>query len=122
MPQDVFLELVSARVLRTDRPWEEGIAIAEGKTLPFLMERSWSGPAGNYVEQWSIRRAMGEIIYQGEPKYVFVRGIQSATLHVDQVDEPFSMEPGTYRLVFVVEGFFMGAAEIQVAPAGSAAA
>lgn len=122
MPRDVFLELVSARVLNADRPWEEGIVTVDGKTLPFLVERSWSGPAGNYVEQWSIRRSMGETIYQSDAKYVFVRGIQSITKHVDRVDEPIWMEPGAYRLVFVIEGFFMGSADIQVVPAGSAAA
>lgn len=122
MPHDVFLELVSARVLKADRPWEEGIDTVDGKTLPFILERSWSGPAGNYIERWSIRRSMQEIIYQSDPQYIFVRGIQSITKHADRVDQPISLEPGAYRLVFVVDGYFMGAADIEVAPAGSAAA
>lgn len=122
MTGDIFLELVNARVVRVDRPWDDGIVVQEGKTLPFQVERSWSGPSGNYVERWSIRRGMGEVLHQSEPKYVFVRGIQSITKHVDRVEQPINLEPGAYRLVFVVEGFFMGAVDINVAPAGSAAA
>lgn len=122
MPDDVFLELAKARVARLDRPWEEAIAVNDGRTLPFAVERSWSGPAGKYIEQWSIRRGMGEILYESDPKYVFVRGIQSITTHTDRVEVPFEIDPGRYRLVFAVEGYFMGAVDIEAVSAGTAAA
>lgn len=122
MPQDVLIELVSAKVARVDRQWESTIEVREGKSLPFLVERSWSGPAGHYIEQWSLRRGMREVVYKSQPNSVFVRGIQSLTTHTDRVEEAIPLEPGSYRLVFVVEGYFMGSVEVEVVSTGSAAA
>lgn len=119
---DIFLDLVKARVSSVERPWEDGIVLDGSKTLPFVVSRAWSGPAGRYNEQWSIRRGMNEIIYQAEPRTIFVRGIQSVTSHSDRIDGPIEMNPGAYRLVFVVEGFYLGSAEIQVSSSGTAAA
>lgn len=122
MPQDVLIELVSAKVARVDRQWESTIEVRDGKSLPFLVERSWSGPAGHYIEQWSLRRGMREVVYKSQPNSVFVRGIQSLTTHTDRVEEAIPLEPGSYRLVFVVEGHFMGSVEVEVVSTGSAAA
>lgn len=122
MRQDISLELISARVARSDQPWEESIAVAGGKSFPFVVERSWAGPSGYYNEQWSIRRGMGDVIHQADPSYIFVRGIQSLTKHVDRVVVPIAIDEGSYRLVFIVEGYFMGAVEIQVISSDSAAA
>lgn len=122
MPSNAFLELVNSRVAWADRPWENRIAVTDGRTLPFIVERSWSGAAGNYIEQWSIRREMRDIMYKSEPRQIFVRGLQSLTKHTDRVNEPIALDPGSYRLVFVVEGYFMGSADIEVVAAGSAAA
>ncbi|MGH2768873.1 MAG: hypothetical protein ACRDIF_07960, partial [Actinomycetota bacterium] len=86
MPEDYFLELIRARARPADRPWEEGIRTRAGKTLPFLVDRSWSGPSGTYIEEWSIRRAGDEILYRAAPKYVKVRGMQSVSQVTDRVD------------------------------------
>lgn len=110
---DYFLELTKARVAPADRPWEAGVVVAGGKTRPFLVERAWSGPAGHYVEQWSIRRN-GETIYRGPARPVRIRGMQTRSGHVDTVDEPIALEPGIYRLVFVVEGYRMGEVDFDV--------
>ena len=122
MPQDYALELVSARVTPASRPWEEGISLSGGATRPFRVVRLWSGPAGHYIEQWSIRRGMREVVYEHPAGEINVRGMQSVSEHVDLIDRPLTLEPGDYLLVFVVEGRFMGSAEISATASSDAAA
>jgi hypothetical protein len=114
MPHEYIIELIDAKVVPADRPHGEGIIVADGSTLPFLVERGWSGPSGYYLEQWSIRKSGREILYTGEVKPISVRGPQSVTRYTDRVDNPIKLEDGTYMLAFVVEGRFMGSTEIQV--------
>ncbi|MEA2498923.1 MAG: hypothetical protein QOH26_1328, partial [Actinomycetota bacterium] len=33
---------------------ESGIPIKDGKTLPFVVTRSWSAPEGYYAERWFL--------------------------------------------------------------------
>ena len=114
MPQDYHLDLSKARVASRDRPYEDGIVLREGRTTPFRVERAWSGPAGTYNEQWSIRRGGAEILYRHPPQLIGVTGMQATSEFSDVVDQPLDLEPGTYKLVFIVEGRFMGAADIEV--------
>jgi hypothetical protein len=114
--EDVYLELVRARAVPVERPWEEGIALEDGRTRPFVVERGWSGPGGTYVEQWSILREGRYVVHQSRPRYISVRGMQTVSKEVDRVDRPIAMEPGTYDLVFTVEGFRMGAVKIEARP------
>ena len=113
------LELVKARVAPADEPLEDGIRLNNGRTMPFLVERTWSGPAGGYNEQWSIRRGGKEIVYSSESKPVWVKGLQSIRTYTDRVDEPISLDAGTYNLVFIAEGYFMGSREITAAEPGA---
>lgn len=122
MPDDYYLELIRARVAPADRPWTDGILVEGGTTLPFLVERSWSGPAGTYVEQWSVRQEGRGVVHESPARYITVRGMQSVTQHVERVDRPIAIEPGSYDLVFIVEGYFMGSAKVEVLPAGQAVA
>lgn len=114
MPQNYYLDLVSAKVCPADRPYDEGIVTIGGKTKPFLVVRSWSGPSGNYNEHWSLRRGGRHIIHQGPTHQMSVRGMQSVTELTDRVGDAIDLEPGTYQLVFVVEGRFMGSVDIDV--------
>ena len=122
MPKDYALELVMAKVTPAQRPWEDGIPVKGGSTSPFRVVRGWSGPAGHYLEQWSIRRGMRELVYEHPAAEIHVRGMQSITEHEDRVDHPITLEPGEYLLVFVVEGLFMGSREILAVAIGDAAA
>lgn len=122
MPSEIRLELVSARAAPLERPFDEGITISEGRTLPFLVERQWSGPAGNYWETWSIRRGGREILYASKPQLIRTSGMQSVREFVDRVTEPIEIDPGKYHLVFVIEGLFMGSTEIEVTSSDEAAA
>jgi len=122
VPQDRYLELSRAKVSPIDAPFDEGITTEAGMTLPFLVSRGWSGPSGQYIEQWSLRRGGTEVFHRGPEQYIRVRGMQAVSEHVDRVTEPIKLEPGSYRLVFIVEGRFMGAADIEVMTSGNAAA
>lgn len=114
------MDLIKARVASADRPWEDRIVVAEGRAKPFAVERSWSGPAGNYREQWSIRRGMKDVVYEATARSISVWGMQSVSDFTDRV-APISLEPGSYRLVFTIEGRFMGSVEA-IAVAGKEAA
>jgi len=122
MPQEYYLDLLKARAAPLERPFSDGIEVGGGVTQPFMVERIWAGPAGNYVEQWSIRSGKRNVVYSHPAKLIFVQGMQSATTLVDEVNAPVPLAPGFYQLVFVVEGRFMGSTDIEVAEAGSAAA
>ena len=122
MARDYLLDLVRPRVAPADKRWVDGIETRDGIALPFLVERAWAGPAGNYIEQWSLRRDVNDVLYRSDERYVSVRGMQSVTEYIDRVDEAIRLETGSYLLVFVVEGLFMGSTEIEVKAAGHAAA
>lgn len=114
MPQEYIIELVTAKVVPENRPFEEGVLIEDGLTLPFFVERGWSGPSGYYLEQWSIRRSGQEIVHTGELRPIFVRSPQAVTSYTDRVDTPLQLEEGSYLLAFVIEGRFMGSREFHV--------
>ncbi len=122
MPKDYYAELSGARVAPLDAPYAAGISTSQGKTLPFIVERQWAGPAGHYNEQWSIRQG-AQVVYESEVVLRFVRGFQSVSAFRDIITEPIPIAPGTYSLVFIMEGRFMGAVDIEVRDeAGGAAA
>jgi hypothetical protein len=113
MPREILVELVRAGVRPEGRPEETGILVDGGGTRPFVVERGWSGAEGYYNEQWSIRRGGKQVLYQAEPRLIFVRGVQSVTSYTDTVDIRIRLEPGDYQLVFLIEGMFMGHIDIQ---------
>ncbi|MGI8426165.1 MAG: hypothetical protein ACR2FO_03785 [Actinomycetota bacterium] len=121
MSQDALLELVEAHVAPAERPWARGLPVAGGTALPFVIERSWAGPAGYYWEQWSIRRGGRDAIFTSEPKQIFIKGLQSVRTFTDRVEAPISIGPGTYNLVFIVGELFMGSVEIKVEENSTAA-
>lgn len=98
-----------------DRTWESRIPVSNGRTRPFLLRRSWSGPAGHYHEQWVLTKDKTPV-HQSEPKEIFVRGMQARSEYVDLVTEDIPLEPGDYELVFIVEGRLMGTAPVKAAP------
>ncbi|MEO7803873.1 MAG: hypothetical protein ABIS18_05575 [Actinomycetota bacterium] len=118
--KDYYVELSGAKVAPVAAPYETGIITQAGATRPFLVEREWSGPAGHYNEQWSIRQG-NKVLHTCDVKLRFIKGFQSASRYVDVVDLPLEIAPGSYSLVFVVEGRFMGAADIEVRDSPTAA-
>jgi hypothetical protein len=113
MPRDILVELVRAGVRPVARSEETGILIEGGRTRPFVVERGWSGPEGYYNEEWSIRKGGREVLYQTEPRLIFIRGVQSVTSYTDTVEERIRLDPGDYQLVFLIEGMYMGHIDIR---------
>ncbi len=115
MPEEYFLTLVGPRVAPATRPGASGLPLEDGHTLPFVVDRGWVGPAGTYIEQWSIRD--GErILYRHPARYIEVRGFQSVRRFSDTVRVPVRLEPGIYDIIFVVEDYRMGSFAVEAGP------
>ena len=98
----------------------DGIVIADGKTLPFIVTRSWSAPAGRYPEQWFlVDPKTREVLYEAPSATRLVWGLQSLTEFTSEVSEPFALEPGTYLVVFALGGLKGGEVEVEVRAAGA---
>jgi hypothetical protein len=107
MPEEYFLQLVAPRVAPAGAPWDSGLPVEDGHTLPFVVDRGWVGPAGTYIEEWSIRSG-AKVFYRHPPSYIQVRGHQSVRRFTDTVQLPLPLEPGLYDITFVVEKYRMG--------------
>lgn len=101
----------------------EGIAVRNGRSLPFTVRREWSAPAGYYSEQWFLVRKDGEVMYEGRAETRLVWGLQSRTEFVDTVQEPVALEPGDYQIVFALDRLRGGEIDLTAteAPAEEAA-
>lgn len=102
----------------------EGISVRDGRSLPFVVQREWSAPAGYYVEQWFlVKPDTGEVFIEGPSRQALILGLQARTELIDEVPERFELEPGAYQLVFSLGGLKGGEIEVQVveAPAEEAA-
>jgi hypothetical protein len=113
MSREIVVELVRAGVRPEGKPGASGILLSDGATMPFIVERGWSGVAGYYNEQWSIRRGGKQVLYRSEPRQIFIRGLQSVTSYVDTADERIKLDDGNYELVFLIEGMFVGYIGVQ---------
>lgn len=103
----------------------DGIALRDGKTLPFRVTRSWSAPAGYYPEQWFlVDPNTREVLYESHSVTRLVWGLQSLTEVTDEVPEPVALQPGTYLVVFALGGLKGGevGVEAREAPQEEAAA
>lgn len=108
-----ILELIKVRVTPEDNQAEEGILLEGSMSLPFTLQRSWSGNAGYYFEQITIRTGDRQV-YAGLPKQIFVRGLQSITSYEDLISDRIPLEPGNCQLVFVIDDVPMEAVDIPV--------
>lgn len=122
MPAEYFLHLVAPRVFPVAAPWDSGLPVDNGSTSPFVVDRGWVGPAGTYIEEWSIRDG-DTVLYRHPPSYIQVRGHQAVRRFSDTVVVPIALEPGIYDIIFVVEKYRMGSFVAEAAsPAQLAAA
>jgi hypothetical protein len=108
-------KVVSWRVRPTRRELgESGIALREGRTLPFEVTRGWSAPAGVYPEQWFlVDPASREVIHAGPRAERAIWGLQGLTELTDQVRPPLELAPGTYVVVFSLGGIKGGEVEVE---------
>ncbi|HEY7875285.1 MAG TPA: hypothetical protein VIG64_09200 [Actinomycetota bacterium] len=97
---------------------DSGIAVRRGRTLPFVLRREWSAPAGHYQETWYlVVPSSREVVYEGPTKDVLVWGLQALTELVDEVVEPIPLEPGTYEIVFSLGRVMGGTLEVEAVEA-----
>jgi hypothetical protein len=94
---------------------ETGIPVRSGKTLPFVVHREWSAPAGYYPEQWFlVMPVTREVVYEGPVRQLLVWGLQSLTPVEDRVVEPhLDLLPGKYLIVFSLGGIKGGELEVE---------
>lgn len=79
-----------------------------GRTAPFRVRRTWSAPAGHYLEAfYLIDPETREVLFEGPQRETLVLGLQARTEIVDEIREPIALEPGSYEIVFVL-GAVMG--------------
>ena len=91
-----------------------GIPVRDGKTLPFVLRREWSAPAGHGVETWYlVVPSTREVVYEGPRKEISVWGLQSLTEVVDEVLAPIPLTPGAYEIVFALDNVMGGSLEIE---------
>ncbi|HEX2196228.1 MAG TPA: hypothetical protein VHJ76_04805 [Actinomycetota bacterium] len=91
-----------------------GIALRDGRTLPFRVERSWSAPAGTYPEQWFlVRPDSREVLHEGPLVERPIWGLQGLTEVSDDVADPVPLGPGTYLVVFSLGGHLGGQQEVE---------
>jgi hypothetical protein len=82
---------------------DAGIPVRGGRTLPFVVTRSWSAPEGYYAEGWYlIDPSTREVLHEGARKTRLIWGLQGLTEIVDVVSEPLALEPGSYKIVFAL--------------------
>jgi hypothetical protein len=101
----------------------EGIAVRDGKTLPFVVGRGWNAPAGYYPEAFYIvAPATGEVYYESPSETRLIWGLPSVTDVATEVTDPIALPPGTYQVVFALGGVKGGEATVEVSEVDSEAA
>ena len=103
----------------------DGIAVREGRTLPFDVTRAWSAPAGYYPEQWFlVDPGTKEVLYERPAQIVLVKGLQAITEFTDRIEEPLELAAGDYQIVFSLAALKGGELAVSAveAPASDTAA
>lgn len=101
----------------------EGIAVRDGKSLPFTVSRGWNAPAGYYPEAFYIvDPKSGEVYYESPSEVRLIWGLPSVTDVDSEVAEPVALPAGTYQIVFALGGIKGGDAMIEVFEVDSRAA
>ncbi len=100
-----------------------GIALRDGKTLPFRVRRVWSAPAGHYLERFYVIDPQSrEVLFEGPERETLVLGLQARTEIVDEIREPAELAAGSYEVVFVLGRIMGGTQPIEAfAPSEQAA-
>lgn len=82
-----------------------GIPVRSGKTQPFIVERIWSSPAGDYPEAfYLIDPATREVLFEGPVVTRAMWGLQARTEVAQTISTSFALPPGKYAVVFALGG------------------
>jgi hypothetical protein len=97
--------------------------VKDGSTLPFVVTRSWSAPAGRYLENWYlIDPETREVIHQGAGHERLIWGLQGLTEISDEVTDPLPLAAGDYEIVFSLGGELGQGIDVKAVQAGDEAA
>lgn len=92
----------------------EGIALKNGRSLPFRVARTWSAPAGLYPERfYLVDPETREVYIEGPAREERVWGLQSLTEFTDEVHQSVELTPGTYEVVFSLGGILGGSMSVE---------
>jgi hypothetical protein len=92
----------------------EGIALRDSKTLPFEVRRSWSAPAGHYLERWQlVNPSSDDVLLEGPSRLARLFGLQAPTEIRDEILEAVDLDPGTYLVRFSLSGIVAGEIEVE---------
>ena len=101
----------------------EGIALKDGRTLPFIVTRSWSAPAGHYPEQWFlVHPDTNEVHYESPTTEISVFGLQAISEFKTEVDDRIELDAGKYLIVFALGGLKGGEIEVEAGEVSTEAA
>ena len=101
----------------------DGIAVRDGKTLPFVVTRGWNAPAGYYPEAFYIvDPKTAEVYYESQRETRLIWGLPAVTDVATEVAQPIELPPGTYQIVFALGGVKGGEATVEVVEVGTEAA
>ena len=93
---------------------DHGIPLQDGKSLPFVVERGWSAPAGTYPEAFYIvDPKTDEVLYESPVREQAIWGLQALTDLSDEVTDHITLEAGQYQIVFSLGGFRGGEIEVE---------
>lgn len=121
MAQFYVLDLVKVIITPAGNETVSGIELEGAYSRPFNVYRDWSGPVGYYFEQIVVKQD-DEVVYEGEPKQIFVRGLQSRTSYTDTINQRIRLKPGPCQVAFVIDGELMAYTEVEaftLSPAGA---
>ena len=91
-----------------------GLSTKNGVTLPFRINRSWSAPAGHYVEQWYIvDPKTREVLFESVPGEVPLMGLQAPTTLTSEVTDKIRLKAGPYLIVYALDGVSGGEFEVE---------
>jgi hypothetical protein len=92
-----------------------GIPVRNGKTLPFTVERVWSAPAGHYPETfYLIDPKSREVYFEGPVVEYLMLGLQARTELATSVRDRIELTPGSYAIVFALQGSSGGEFPVEV--------
>jgi hypothetical protein len=99
----------------------EGIALEDGRTVPFVVSRGWNAPAGRYLETWYlVDPDTNEVVFEGPVRMeAKIWGLQSITDVTDEVRDEIPLGPGRYKIVFALGGVRGGEIEVEAREVGS---
>lgn len=93
---------------------DQGIPLQDGKSLPFVVERGWSAPAGTYPEAfYLVDPKTGEVLYESSVREEAIWGLQALTHLRDEITDHITLKPGQYQIVFSLGGFRGGELEVE---------